>query len=197
MRGLGLVVGIAIVLVLSSWGIAQGTPKAPVAPPHKIMAKAADPGPLADMAWFVGKWRAIATPPNGEPPVTVDSDMRWSENHRAITFQVWFTTKGKREAHYFGMYAWDPGEKTLKMWQTAVDGNLSIGKARTDGKTFEQDTHMVRADGSTQEQHAVIVRDGNDAFDWKVQLQKDGQWVDALKLRYKRVKTASKAGGMQ
>jgi hypothetical protein len=197
MKRWGWLVGVAVLMSVSVCSFGQEKQETTKVPPHVIVGKEADAGPIKDMAWFVGKWRAVAKPPNGDPPVTVDSDMRWSENHRVITFQVWFTSKGKREAHYFGMYAWDPEEKTLKMWQVAVDGNLSTGKAKTDGKTFTQDTHMVRADGSTQEQHSVIVRDGNDAFDWKVQLQKDGQWVDALKLRYERVKTASKTGGMQ
>ena len=195
MKRWGWVVGVLVLASVCSWG--QETPQTSKTPPHVVMGKAADGGELEKMAWFVGKWRAIAKPPNGEPTVIVDSDMRWSENHRAITFQVWFTSEGKRDPHYYGMYAWDPGEKTLKMWQVAKDGNLSAGRAKTDGNTFTQETHMVRADGSTQEQRSEIVRDGNDAFNWKVQIQKDGQWVDALKLRYERVKTTSKAGGMQ
>jgi hypothetical protein len=199
MRRGGQIIGIALVGVLTVWSFGQekSKPQTTTVPPHEIMGKATDAGELEKMAWFVGKWRAIAQPPNGEPAVIVDSDMQWSENHRAITFQVWFTTEGKRDPHYFGMYAWDPGEKTLKMWQVAKGGNLSAGRAKMDGNTFTQETHLVRADGSTQEQRSEIVRDGNDAFNWKVQLQKDGQWVDALKLRYERVKTSAKTGGMQ
>lgn len=195
MKRWGWVVGILLFMSVGVFG--QEKPKESAPPPHVIMSKAPDMGELGKMGWFVGKWRTVAKPPDGGAPVTVDSDMRWSENRRAMVFQVWFTTKGKREAHYFGMYAWDPGEKTLKMWQVANDGNLSVGKAKTDGKTLTQENQMVRSDGSTQEQRTEIVRDGDDAYDWKVQIQKDGQWVDALQLRYERVKTTSKAGGMQ
>lgn len=160
--------------------------------------KAAGPREIDQLAWFVGKWHAEIKPQNGNPGIMVDSDMRWAENRRAILFQVYFTSKGKREPHYFGMYAWDPGDKVLKMWQVASDGNLSIGRAKMEGNLFSQDNHMVRADGTTQEQHAEIVRDGNDAFNWKVQIQKDGQFVDAVKLRYERVKGTTKtSGGMQ
>jgi hypothetical protein len=159
--------------------------------------KAAD-APINQLAWIVGHWRVAIPAQNGNPAVTVDAHMSWSDNRRAIIFQVYFTSEGKREPHYYGMYAWDPGERVLKMVQVASDGNLSVGKATMEGNLFKQDTHMTRANGTTQEQHTEIVRDGNDAYNWKVQLQKDGQWVDALKLRYERVKDAANtSGGVQ
>jgi hypothetical protein len=189
-------VGVLMLASASAVSFGQEKPKTN-AQPHVVTGIPLDEGELAKMAWFIGNWRSEIKPEKGAPALTVASEMRWAENHRAITFQVWFTSEGKRDPHYYGMYAWDPGEKTLKMWQVAKDGNLSIGKATTNGKTFTQLNHMVRADGSTQEQRTEIVRDGNDAYDWKVQLMKDGQWVDALKLRYERVKSKTKAGGMR
>lgn len=198
MKRWGWVAGVAVLLTFSSRSFGEEKPKgATAAPPHVVAGMAMDEGELAKLGWFVGNWRTEIKAQNGNPAVTVDSEMRWAENHRAITFQVWFTSEGKRDAHYYGMFAWDPGEKTLKMWQVAKDGNLSVGKAKMEDKTFTMETHMVRGNGSTQEQRAEIVRDGDDAYNWKVQLVKDGQWVDASKLRYERVKTMSKAGGMQ
>lgn len=159
------------------------------------------PNPMRQLAPFAGKWRANIEANNGNPPMRVDVDMKWAENHRAISFEVWFTELGakpKRAPEYSGVYLYDPAKKAFMMYQVNSKGDLSTGRIEGDGKNFTQKTHVDRMNGTTQEQDSVIVFDDDkNAFNWRVSVQKDGQWVEAVKLRYERVKTSAKAGGMQ
>lgn len=163
---------------------------------------AAAANPMDFLGWFTGHWRAEAKAQNGNPPVQVDTYMKWAENRRALTFEVYFTTLGQKpskKAEYYGMYFWDPQKKAARMYSVNSKGDLSVAEIRSEGDTFIQDTHVERMNGTTQEQHSIIVRDpDHNAWNWKVQLQKEGQWVDALQLRYVRVKDrATSEGGMR
>ncbi len=163
--------------------------------------KSSEPNPMDVMAWFSGDWRANIKAQNGNPPLQVDAHMKWAENRRAMSFEVWFTQPGAKpakHAEYYGLYFWDPQKKTLRMIQVNSKGDLSTADMQADGNTFRQRTHVERVDGTTQEQQSVInLAQDKNSFHWKVQVQKDSQWVDAVELDYHRVDAKKASGGVQ
>lgn len=162
---------VPLVLLLAGLGLAQSKP-------NLLEQK---------MGWCVGDWRATGNGPDGKP-VTVDVSTRWSENRQALIFNVWFTTEGVRVPAYTGMYVWHPAKQQPVLYQVNDEGVVTEGAVRWQGDLQLQDNEGVKAPGQTFATHTETRREGNDAYDWRAFLDKDGKPVEVLHLHYVRVK---------
>ncbi len=139
------------------------------------------------MGWCVGDWRATTSAPDGKPLV-VDVSTRWSENHHAILFNVWFTTESVRTPAYTGMYVWHPAKQQPVLYQVNDEGVVTEGEVSWDGDVQLQQNRGVKGPGQVVTTDTETRRQGNDAYDWRAYLEKDGKRIEVLRLHYERVK---------
>lgn len=88
------------------------------------------------------------------------------------------------------MYYWHPGHKQIRMIQVDRAGNLTESVATADGDTIRQENVATQVDGTSAPQRVTITRKGDDAFEFKAMVQRDGQWVDAVGFTYRRERPA-------
>ena len=141
--------------------------------------------PLSAMAWFVGgTWTSEVKDPSDGNVTKVEERIRWSPNHQAIAFNVNFNGK----PHYDGFYAYNPGTRKIDFYYTSSDGDLSIGTVTPDpdGKTFHQEFDIMHANGNTGHVRSTVVRDGENAYEFSVFMQKSGDWQPVFHIRYER-----------
>ncbi len=139
------------------------------------------------LGWCAGEWRAAGKGPDGKP-MTVEVRTRWSENHRALVFDVAFVSETRRTQAYHGMYVWNPEKQAPVMYQVNDEGVLTEGEISWEGATQIQNNRGFSAPGMTFRSRTTLTRDGNDAYDWHAFFEKDGKFIEVLHLRYERVK---------
>lgn len=148
--------------------------------------------PLDEFAWLVGgTWVAEVKNPEGKTTLRIESTCRWSENRRQIRFVTHFITPEKDVPRYEGFYAFHPGKKKVAYWYTDEKGAFSEGTAQSSGDTAEFELENVSPSGQTMPIRSTIWREGDDAYSWKAYVQKDGQWTEAVSLRYVRRKESA------
>jgi hypothetical protein len=152
--------------------------------------RAADP--LAELGWLVGDWTADLAPPKGDP-LTVNVSYSWAIHRKSFDYAIVFKTKDGEVAQYAGHFYWHPGAKEIRMLQIDRGGQVTEATltAAGDGK-WTQKNRLTRADGSTQEQRAELTRLGDDTFLFRAFVPKGDEWVEGLKVQYRRVKTPPK-----
>jgi hypothetical protein len=149
--------------------------------------------PLDDFAWLVGgTWIAEVKPAEGKAPLRIESTCRWSENKRQIQFVTHFITPDSDIARYEGFYAWHPGKQKVAYWYTDEKGNFSEGTAAPQGEIVEFELANISATGQVMPIRSEIRREGADAYSWKAYIQKDGEWTEAVSLRYVRRKQSAR-----
>lgn len=143
------------------------------------------PEPMAAIAWLVGGTWVSEVKDSSDGSVTkVEERIRWSPNHQAIQFNVDFNGK----PHYDGFYAFNPATKKIGFYYTNSEGELTIGTATPDddGKTLHQDFDIVHVNGNTGHVRSMLVRDGENAYEFSVFMQKNGDWQQVFHIRYER-----------
>jgi hypothetical protein len=150
-------------------------------------SQAADP-PLQPISWLVGgTWVAELSPPKGDP-LTVRMTVEWASHKQAIKYAIVFKTKDMEFTQYEGTYFWYPGAKEIRFLQIDRGGQVTEGVMTiADGKWTGKNT-LTRLDGTKQEQRTELTRDGDDAFHFRALVPKGDEWVEGLKITYKRMK---------
>jgi len=141
--------------------------------------------PLSAIAWFVGgTWMSDVKDASDGSVTKVEERIRWSPNHQAIVFNVDFNGK----PHYDGFYAYNPATKKIDFYYTSSAGELTIGSVAPDpdGKTFHQEFDIMHANGNTGHVRSTLVRDGDNAYEFTVLMQKNGDWQPVFHIRYER-----------
>ena len=157
-----------------------------VAPP--ALGDGAPEDPLRPLAWTVGgTWVAEVKRPDGKP-LKVETTFEWASHRKALRYTIVIRTDTGTVPQYEGLYWWDPGAKEIHMLQIDRQGNVTKSVATFAGNTMTQKNQLTRADGTKQEQRVELVRDGDDAFSFKALLQKGGEWAEAARFTYKRVR---------
>lgn len=157
-----------------------------------MAAKAADvdANPLEPLHWFVGgTWIAEVKPPNGEASaLTIELKFDWAENKKALKYTIVFKQDEREEPHCDGMYWWDPSKKEARLLQVDADGNVTESVLDTRSEPLKQHNRHTRRDGTVHEQRVEISRNGDDAFQMRAFMPKDGEWVQVGAFDYRRVR---------
>jgi len=151
----------------------------------KAAAATASAEPLSAMAWFAGgTWVSEVKDPSDGSVTKVEERIRWSPNHQALVFNVDFDGK----PHYDGFYAYNPATKQIDFYYTSSAGELTIGTVTpdADGKTFHQEFDLMHVNGNTGHLRSTLVRDGENAYEFSVLVQKNGDWQQVFHIRYER-----------
>ena len=151
----------------------------------KAAAATASAERLSAMAWFAGgTWVSEVKDPSDGSVTKVEERIRWSPNHQALVFNVDFDGK----PHYDGFYAYNPATKQIDFYYTSSAGELTIGTVTpdADGKTFHQEFDLMHVNGNTGHLRSTLVRDGENAYEFSVLVQKNGDWQQVFHIRYER-----------
>ena len=159
---------------------------APLGAPGAFMSDPVDP--LEPLAWTVGdEW--VAEIPDGDgKPLTVHVVFQWASHHKAIDYVVSFESQGKRTPRYEGTYFWHPGKKRIALLQLDYLGNVTESTLTAEGKILKQENVLTTTDGVKHEQRVELTRTGEDTYEFKALIPRDGQWVEAVAFPYKRVR---------
>jgi hypothetical protein len=151
--------------------------------------RADEKDPLAALAWCVGgKW--VTEVADADKPLTIQTTFEWAGHKKAIKYAITVTAGGKTTTQYEGAYWYHPGKKSLVMLQIDKLGNVTESIVTPDATGFKQTNTVSAVDGAKREQRVEVVRDGDDAFNFRARVPKDGDWVEAVTFTYKRVHTA-------
>ena len=147
---------------------------------------------LEQLAWAIGgKWIAEIKGPD-DKPLTVEATFEWAGHRKAIKYAVAFKSGDKSATNYEGVYYWHPKKKQLAMLQIDRQGNVNESLLTREGDHFKQRNSVTMADGTKREQRAEFIREGDDAFAFKAFVPKGDDWVEAVALKYKRVRDSKK-----
>jgi hypothetical protein len=142
--------------------------------------------PLAELSWLVGGvWVAAANSPDGKP-LRVEFKCDWAEHGMALKYVIHFKTGDQTIPQYDGIYYWHPAKKHIAMVQIDRNGNVTESVATTDGGNVTQENEATSSDGTSRPQRVTVTRKGDDTFDFKAMVKRDGEWVEGLSLTYKR-----------
>jgi hypothetical protein len=150
----------------------------------------AQTSPLDPVSWLVGgEWVSELNPPKGDP-ITVRMTVEWTAHKQALKYTIYFKTKDAEFPQYDGLYYWHPGAKEIRLLQTDRGGGLTEAVITVaDGKWSQKNVHTAK-DGKKSDQRAEMTREGNDAFHFRAFVPKGDEWIEALNVKYKRVKKA-------
>ena len=149
--------------------------------------------PLAPLAWLEGgTWVSQLQSPDGRP-LRVECRFTRGAHGRTLRYTIDFKTGDATTPQYEGVYYWHPGKKQIHMIQVDRAGNLTESVATVDGDTMRQENIATHADGTSSPQRVSVTRKGDDAFEFKAMVQRDGQWVDAVGFTYRRERDAAEA----
>ena len=100
---------------------------------------------LQALDWLThGTWTAEVTTADGKP-FLVQNEIRWAETGTAI----YFLTRFNHQAHYYGVYLYDPAAKQIKFFYSASDGEMTVGHSDPDAKEVRQEFKISNARGTT------------------------------------------------
>ena len=137
---------------------------------------------LQPIRWMAGKtWTADAVSPSGKKS-HVESVVSVSPNGNNIQFTVSFDGK----PHYDGFYTWDPASKQIHFWYTSSEGELTQGTVEQNGQELLHIFTIADTDGRVASLRSHVVPVSADAYEWNVETQRDGKWVELIHLHYTR-----------
>lgn len=152
-------------------------------------ARAAEPPadhPLAALSWLVGDaWVAELQSSEGKP-LRVEARFEWGRSGRTLHYVIDFSAGDRTVTQYEGTYYWHPGRRQVAMVQVDRNGNVTESVAKVEGGTMTQENQATQADGTTRPQRVSTVRKGDDEFEFKALVQRDGEWVEAVGFTYRR-----------
>ena len=138
---------------------------------------------LQPMRWMVGKtWTSDALDPASGKKTHIESVIRTSPNGASIEFVTTFNDK----PHYNGFYAWDAATQQIRFWYTSSEGELTQGTAAPEGDGLLQTFTITGVDGKVSPLRSHVKPVSADAYDWNVEAERDGKWVELIHLRYTR-----------
>jgi len=153
---------------------------APVAPPGS---------PLAPLASLVGGlWIGAVPVPEGRPPLKIELQFTWTENHQAIRFDSAFVGNAKRKPYTSGLYAWDGTKGKLVIFYVDNQGDLTEGTIRSEGATLVNELTLTEPNGKTNPLQVRLTMVGTDVFTNEIFLMKDGAWAPFVTVKYVRQK---------
>lgn len=121
---------------------------------------------LQAIDWLThGTWTAEVTSPDGKTLI-IQEDVRWAETGTAL----YFLTRFNHQAHYYGIYLYDPAAKQIKFFYSENNGEMTVGHAEPDANGIRQEFEISDAQRTTP-LHSLIRRDGEDAYDFTVYQQ--------------------------
>jgi hypothetical protein len=142
--------------------------------------------PLVELSWLVGGvWVAQVQSPDGKP-VRVEFKCDWAEHGMALKYVIHLNKGDETTPQYEGIYYWHPAKKHIAMVQIDRNGNVTESVATTDGGNVTQENEATSSDGTTRPQRVTVTRKGDDAFDFKAMVKRDGEWVEGVSFIYKR-----------
>jgi hypothetical protein len=138
---------------------------------------------LQPMRWMVGKtWTSDAADPSSGKKTHIESVIRTSPNGASIEFVTTFDGKPQ----YNGFYAWDPATRQIRFWYTSSEGELTQGTAHPEGDGLLQTFTITGVEGKVSPLRSHVKPVSADAYDWNVEAERDGKWVELIHLRYTR-----------
>lgn len=118
---------------------------------------------LQALDWLThGTWTAEVTNPDGKTLI-IQEEVRWAETGTAL----YFLTRFNHQAHYYGVYLYDPAAKQIKFFYSENNGEMTVGHAEPDANGIKQEFEVSDAERTTP-LHSLIKRDGEDAYDFAV-----------------------------
>jgi hypothetical protein len=121
---------------------------------------------LQALDWLThGTWTAEVSPPGGKT-VLVQNEVRWAETGTAL----YFLTRFNHQAHYYGVYLYDPAAKQIKFFYSSSDGEMTVGHSDPSENEIKQEFEIADAQGTTPF-HSLMKRDGEDVYDFTVYQQ--------------------------
>jgi len=114
---------------------------------------------LQAIDWMTkGTWNSEFKTPDGKPFI-IQTELRWAATGTAIYFESRFN----HEPHYFGMYAYDPGAKQIKIVYVSNDGEFTTGFVEPDASELKLDFEVSSAREKTH-YTAQIKRQAQDSY---------------------------------
>jgi uncharacterized protein YndB with AHSA1/START domain len=114
---------------------------------------------LQAIDWMTkGTWTSEFKTPDGKPFI-IQTELRWADTGTAIYFELRFN----HEPHYFGMYAYDPGAKQIKIVYVSNDGEFTTGFVEPGASELKLDFEVSSAREKTH-YTARIKRQGRDSY---------------------------------
>jgi hypothetical protein len=114
---------------------------------------------LQAIDWMTaGTWTSEFKTPDGKP-FTIQTKLRWADTGTAIYFESRFN----HEPHYFGMYAYDPGAKQIKVVYVSNDGQFTTGFVEPGADELKLDFEVASDRGKTHHT-SRIKRQGQDSY---------------------------------
>lgn len=118
---------------------------------HAQVSAAQPANPLNAISWMLGTWTAVEQGPGGLA-VTIELDVQWSANHKAI--QVTATripAEGSPALKYRASYRWNSDKDRIVMTQNDSNGGHFLGVVEPAGNSFSLAGRLTRANGSTEQ----------------------------------------------
>ena len=145
-------------------------------------------GSIEQLAWAVGgKWVAELKGADGGP-LTAETTFEWAGHRKSIKYVVQFKTAEKTTSEYEGTYYWNPEKKQLALLQIDRKGNVTEALLTVKGDQFKQENALILADGTRRQVRAEFTREGDDVFAFKAFVLNGEEWVEAVAIKYKRVR---------
>jgi hypothetical protein len=114
---------------------------------------------LQAIDWMTkGTWTSEFKTPDGKPFI-IQTELRWAATGTTINFEARFN----HEPHYFGMYAYDPGAKQIKIVYVSNDGEFTTGFVEPGASELKLDFEVSSAREKTH-YAAQIKRQGQDSY---------------------------------
>lgn len=149
--------------------------------------------PLDPIAWLVGGTWVTTTKASDGSLVTIEVTFEWASHKKLIKYTIINPNYGgKAVPTHEGICGWHPGKKQLVLWETDNDGNLTEAVLIAQGNKLLLEELFYRADGTTRPQRVEVVRESADEFTFKAWVPKEGEWVEAVRFKYKHVKNESR-----
>jgi hypothetical protein len=138
---------------------------------------------LQPIRWMAGNtWTADPIDPSSGKKTHIDSVVSKSPNGNNVDFTVSFDGKPQ----YNGFYTWDPATKQIRFWYTSSEGELSQGTVESDGDALLQTFTITGVDGKVTPLRSHVKPVSADGYDWNVETEKNGKWVELIHLHYSR-----------
>lgn len=137
---------------------------------------------LQPIRWLAGHtWTADATDLSSRKKTHIESVVSVAPNGSSIQFVTSFDGKPQ----YNGFYAWDPATKQIHFWYTSSEGELSQGTVEAEGDGVLQAFTITGVDGKVTPLRSHV-KPAADAYDWNVEVEQSGKWVELIHLHYTR-----------
>lgn len=146
------------------------------------MADDAQAGPLADLAWMVGAWRAESD------GTQFDAVVKWNDAGTALVRETQALRDGNLVLSSSQIVSWNPRTEQVQSWSFDPQGGHAEGTWTRDGDVWIEQVSGVLPDGRETSATVRIKPDGPDAFTRKLtDTRVDGKGVPDQEVRFQRL----------